>query len=152
MSVEKDLQQSKPFTTNRERAVVNVLFTSRYIETKLTKEYKRYGITLKQYNILRILRGAGKPISTQVIRERMIDRMSDISRIVDRMVDKGIATKRVNKQDKRLVDIEISEKGLNIVSEMNHLSAKLEEFIGSLTEEDAIQLNILLDKLRDFDK
>ena len=150
MSIEKDLQQKKPFKTDMQRAVVNLLFTSRFVESKLKSEYKAFGITLKQYNILRILNGAGKAISTQLIGERMIDRMSDISRIVDRMLDKKIVTKCVNTHDKRLVDVQISEDGKKMLEKINEKNDFQEMSLGNLNEEDAKLLNTLLDKVRGY--
>ena len=105
---------------------------------------------MKQYNILRILKGAGKPISTQLIRERMIDRMSDISRIVDRMVDKEIVSKCTNGADKRLVDISLTEKGMSLLEEINVTQELHENILDKLSIEDAKQLNTLLDKIRGY--
>ncbi len=150
MSLEEDLQQRKPFKNPQEKSLVNILYTSRYIETNLSKAYKKFGITMKQYNILRILKGAGEPISTQVIRERMIDRMSDISRIVDRLVDKKLISKCVNKLDKRLVDVALKESGETLLNEVSReLSPNVFDSY-KLSDEDAIQLNHLLDKIRGY--
>lgn len=150
MSIEKDLQQSKPFKNELQRAAVNLFFTSRYVETRLQDFHKSFGVTMKQYNILRILKGAGKPISTQLIRERMIDRMSDISRIVDRMVDKEIVSKCTNGADKRLVDISLTEKGMSLLEEINVAQELQENILDKLSIEDAKQLNTLLDKIRGY--
>jgi len=151
MNLEKDLQQSKPFKTESERAVVNLFFTSKFLETKLQKVHKQHNLTMKQYNILRILKGAGKPISTQLIRERMIDRMSDISRIVDRMIDKGIVSKCINGDDKRLVDISLTESGQELLNKIGPLRVEGNEFLGNLTESDAKILNTLLDRIRGYE-
>jgi len=150
MSIEKDLQQTKPFKNDHQRALVNLFFTSRHVETLIKTEYKKYGVTMKQYNILRILKGAGEPISTQLIRERMIDRMSDISRIVDRMVSKGIVTKCLNGEDKRLVDVSISEKGEEILEQMNQAAPENHTIVNTLSVEDCIELNRILDKIRGY--
>ena len=150
MSIEKDLQQSKPFKTDEQRAIVNLFFTSKYVETALQNLHKEFGITVKQYNILRIVKGAGKPISTQLIRERMIDRMSDISRIVDRMIDKHWLTKCANCQDKRLVDISLTESGIDKLRAMESIDNSRNDLLGKLTTEDAKELNRLLDKIRGY--
>ncbi len=150
MSIEKDLQQSKPFKNDQQRALVNLLFTSRHVQASLEKDHKKHGVTMKQYNILRILKGAGKPISTQLIRERMIDRMSDISRIVDRMVVKGVVTKCVNTKDKRLVDVALSDKGAELLDTINLEESDHENHLGNLSLEECKKLNHLLDKIRGY--
>jgi DNA-binding MarR family transcriptional regulator len=150
MSIEKDLQQKKPFKNEQEKCLVNILFTSRYIENVLSSAYKEYGITMKQYNILRILKGASEPISTQLIRERMIDRMSDISRIVDRLVEKNLVTKCVNGTDKRLVDVTLSESGLNLLEEVKHSFDQNNYVTNNLNNKEAEDLSRLLDKIRGY--
>ena len=150
MTIEKDLQQAKPFKNDHERALVNLLFTSRFVESKFKSIYKEYGVTMKQYNILRILKGAGEPISTQLIRERMIDRMSDISRIVDRMIDKGIVTKCLNGADKRLVDITLSKKGEEVLNQIKELAPEHQAVVTHLTKKECVELNRILDKIRGY--
>jgi len=150
MTIEKDLKQTKPFKNAHQRALVNLLYTSRYAEASLQKFYKQQGITLKQFNILRILRGAGEPISTQVIRERMIDRMSDISRIVDRLVTKGVVTKIANPTDKRLVDITLNDAGRDLVQVVTEQLEAKGQALPHLSEAEARQLSELLDKVRGY--
>jgi len=94
MSLEKDIQQ-KQFRNEYQKGIVNLIFTYNWLNEKMKKVFEKQGITGQQYNILRILRGAGKPISTLQIRERMLDKMSDTSRIVDRLVLKGLAKKNI---------------------------------------------------------
>ena len=96
MSLEKDIQQ-KQFRNEYQKGIVNLIFTYNWLNEKMKKVFEKQGITGQQYNILRILRGAGKPISTLQIRERMLDKMSDTSRIVDRLVLKGLAKKNICK-------------------------------------------------------
>jgi len=148
MSIEKDLKQSKPFADDYQRAMVNLLYTSRYAEASLQQFHKRQGLTIKQFNILRILRGAARPLSTQVIRQRMIDHMSDISRIVDRMVAKGLVAKCVNANDKRLVDISLTKSGHSLVTAVSKKLENKVHVLSHLTPSDAKQLNHLLDKVR----
>jgi len=150
MSIEKDLQQNKPFKDDYERGMVNLLFTSRFIESKLKQFYKSHGITMKQYNILRILRGAGKPMSTQNIGQRMIDRMSDISRIVDRMLDKNMVLKTVNTEDKRLVDISITKNGIKLLKTIEKHENNQIMGLENLDKTEANTLNKLLDKIRGY--
>ena len=122
------------------------MFTNGWINEHLKKQYKPYGITPKQYNILRILGGADEPLTTSDIRGRMIDRMSDITRLIDRLILKELVTKKVKPEDKRLVDISISEKGSELLKTMR--AAVTHEYASGLTENEAVQLNNLLDSLR----
>lgn len=122
------------------------MFTNGWINENLKSRYKPYGLTPKQYNILRILGGADKPLTTSVIRSRMIDRMSDITRLIDRLLLKDLVIKKVKAEDKRLVDITISDKGLELLKLMS--GGLTHDFTSGLTEDEAIQLNGLLDKLR----
>ena len=108
----------------------------------------RFEITSQQFNILRILRGAGEPLSTLQIRQRMLDKMSDTSRIVDRMVTKGLVKKVVRTSDKRLVDVSLAEKGEILLGKMDQFQGEMDSILKNLTEEEARTLNSLLDKIR----
>ena len=103
---------------------------------------------MQQYNILRILRGAGKPLSTLQIRQRMLDKMSDTSRIVDRLLKKELVEKVVCKNDRRLVDVTISEKGLLLLQKLDNHTHELDSHLTSISEDEARTINHLLDKLR----
>jgi DNA-binding MarR family transcriptional regulator len=106
-------------------------------------------ITLQQYNILRILRGSSPaPLSTLQIRDRMLDKMSDTSRIVDRLVVKGLAQKNISKTDKRLVDVMITEEGRELLAKLDLHNDELDNIASSLSEVEMNTLNNLLDKLR----
>ena len=105
MTIEEAIKQKKPFPNQHQRAVVNLIFTTNQIREKIKKTLKPFGITLQQYNVLRILRGAGEPITTSVIRERLLDKMADTSRMVDRLFQKGLVNRAVCPSDKRLVDV-----------------------------------------------
>ena len=106
-------------------------------------------ITLQQFNILRILRGSHpQPLSTLTIRERMLDKMSDTSRIVDRLVLKGLADKKTCPSDKRLVDISITEEGKKILAKIDRNEKEMKAIIANLNQEEMKILNGLLDKMR----
>lgn len=125
------------------------MFTQGWIQERMRDAVESFDITLQQYNVLRILRGSyPDPISTQEIRKRMLDKMSDVSRIVDRLILKNLVTKRVCGSDKRLVDVTISETGLKLLTEMDVLEAQMDETMNNLSVEEAKTLNLLLDKLR----
>ncbi len=83
---------------------------------KYNRLFEPFDITQQQFNILRILRGAGQPLSTLQIRQRMLDKMSDTSRIVDRLVKKGMVKKTICREDRRLVDILLTDKGKEIIT------------------------------------
>lgn len=148
MGIEKDINQYQ-FRNDYQRAEVNLIYTCNWINEKLKQIIDEADITTQQYNILRILRGSKNPISTLQIRDRMLDKMSDTSRIVDRLVKKGLAEKTTCIADKRLVDIRISEKGLVLLEHLDIRNTDIDNIMHNLTEEEALQLSYLLDKVRE---
>ena len=147
MSIEKDIQQSK-FRNEYHKTVVNLIFTYNWITEKTKQFFEKGDITSQQYNILRILRGAGKPLSTLQIRQRMLDKMSDTSRIVDRLVKKELVQKVICKTDRRLVDVTITDAGLQLLDKLDSYNEQMDAMLESLSEEEAKMLNQLLDKIR----
>ena len=150
MSLEKDISQ-RSFRNDFQKGIINLIYTYNWLNEKMKKVFDREGITGQQYNILRILRGAGKSISTLQIRERMLDKMSDTSRIVDRLVLKGLAQKTVCKDDKRLVDVSISLNGKKLLESIDQYEKDMDAILGNLSDADAKTLNKLLDKIRQSD-
>ncbi len=148
MGIEKDINQSK-FRNSYQKAAINLIYTHNWMNEKMKCIFESHEITPQQFNILRILRGAGKPISTLQIRHRMLDKMSDTSRIVDRLVIKGVVKKVVCKADKRLVDISITDKGKKLLAKIDKQEDDLDSIFNNLTEADATALNKLLDKIRE---
>lgn len=147
MSIEKDIQQPK-FRNEYHKTVVNLIFTYNWITEKTKQFFEKGDITSQQYNILRILRGAGKPLSTLQIRQRMLDKMSDTSRIVDRLVKKELVQKVICKTDRRLVDVTITDAGMQLLDRLDSYNEQMDSMLGNLSEEDAKMLNQLLDKIR----
>jgi len=147
MGIEKDIQQRK-FRNEFQKATVNIIFSANWLQEKIKLFLEQEDITIQQYNILRILRGSNSPLSTLQIRERMLDKMSDTSRIAERLVKKELIKKETSTADKRLVDIVITEKGLQALQRLDERNSELDNIVASLTEEEAITLNSLLDKLR----
>ena len=148
MGIEKDIHQEK-FTSDRQKAMLNIMFTYGWIMERIRDFLASEDITHQQYNILRILRGAHpQPLSTLQIRERMLDKMSDTSRIVDRLIVKGLVKKNTCVQDKRLVDVTITDKGQKLLKKLDAQAGEMENIMGSLSEKDAEMLSLLLDKLR----
>lgn len=148
MKIEEVIKQQRPFRNARQKAMVNLMYTTNWLTDQIREFLKPFDITPQQYNVLRILRGAGDPISTSVIRERLIDKMADTSRMVDRLYQKGLVDRRVCPSDKRLVDISLSEKGQLLLSELDRLEAQLDHILGGLNDAEASQLSQLLDKAR----
>jgi DNA-binding MarR family transcriptional regulator len=147
MSIDKDIQQ-RNFKSEHQRAIVNLIFTHNWTTEKLKKLFGKEGLTMQQFNILRIVRGSEKPLSTFQIRERMLDKMSDSSRIVDRLVIKGLLKKATSKIDMRLVDVSITEKGKRKLQRTDLQEDELQQIVKALSEKEAKTLNRLLDKIR----
>jgi MarR family 2-MHQ and catechol resistance regulon transcriptional repressor len=148
MGIEKDIQQVH-FVSDKQKALVNLLYTYGWVIEKIKNYLSKDDITHQQYNILRILRGSlPKPLSTLQIRERMLDRMSDTSRIVDRLVIKGLVKKSTSSKDKRLVDVVITEKGQKLLKKIDAEVDQVDAIVGNLSDQEAKLLSDLLDKLR----
>jgi MarR family 2-MHQ and catechol resistance regulon transcriptional repressor len=148
MGIEKDIQQQK-FRNEYQKAVVNLIYTSNWMRERTSGIIEAEGITPQQFNILRILRGSHPmPLSTLQIRERMLDKMSDTSRIVDRLIAKGLVKKYICKKDRRLVDVIIAEKGMKMLERLDKRQDEMDAILGNLTEKEASALSKLLDKIR----
>ena len=148
MSLENEIYQQS-FRNVRHKAIVNVIYTFNWLRDRMQEHMNSHDITMQQFNILRILRGANQPLSTLQIRERMLDKMSDTSRIVDRLVLKNLVEKKTCGRDKRLVDVMITEKGLEVLKEMDDQSSKMDDLMQNLSDEEVETLNALLDNVRD---
>ena len=147
MSIDQEINQSK-FNNEHQKVMLNIIYSSNWISERHKNIFDQEEITSQQYNILRILRGAKKPMSTLQIRGRMIDKMSDTSRIVDRLVKKEFVKKSASAVDKRLVDIFITKKGELLLEKLDGNDDLLGGFCKTLSANDAKTLNQLLDKLR----
>ncbi|HEX4957853.1 MAG TPA: MarR family transcriptional regulator [Lacibacter sp.] len=148
MTLEKDIHQSKAFRNERHKALVNLIYSFNWLKTNLQNIFEREDISMQQYNILRILNGSDVPVSTLDIRERMLDKMSDTSRIVDRMILKKLVRKKVNRQDKRLVDITITPKGKAVLKNLDVHNREIDGILSALSIREAVILSKLLDKMR----
>lgn len=148
MGIEKEIHQ-QAFRNHRQKAIINLLYTYGWVIEKIKHFLAQEDITHQQYNILRILRGAHpEPLSTLQIRERMLDRMSDTSRIVDRMIVKDLVQKSTCPKDKRLVDVVITEKGQELLKKLDAQQDEMDQIASGVSEEEAETLSRLLDKLR----
>ena len=147
MSLEKDINQPK-FRTEHQKVIINLIYTYNWMNERLKSFFEKEDITPQQFNILRILRGAATPISTLQIRQRMLDKMSDTSRIVDRLITKALVKKMICPGDKRMVDVTITAKGKKLLEKLDAFELTMDAIAGSLTEADAKIFNKLLDKMR----
>lgn len=148
MGIEKDINQPR-FSNDYRKGIVNLTFTFNWMNEKVKKILDKEDLTSQQFNILRILRGAAQPLSTLQIRQRMLDRMSDTSRIVDRLLKKELVKKSTSASDKRLVDISISDKGRKLLEKLDKVSDQIDMIFSNLSEAEIKTLNKLLDKIRD---
>ncbi|MFD2918834.1 MarR family winged helix-turn-helix transcriptional regulator [Terrimonas rubra] len=148
MSIEKDINQGR-FGSEYHKASVNLLFTHNWVMEKVKEICASENLTPQQFNILRILRGSfPEPLSTMQIRQRMLDKMSDTSRIVDRLIVKGLVKKNVSLKDKRLVAVQITPQGKQVLEKMDIKQTTLDNILGNLTAAEASILSDLLDKIR----
>jgi DNA-binding MarR family transcriptional regulator len=148
MGIEKDIQQTN-FRNEFQKMGINIIYTANWLNEKMGQILSTEDITQQQYNILRILRGSECPLSTLKIRERMLDKMSDTSRIVDRLIVKGLVEKFACVKDKRLVDITVTKKGLQLLEKLDALNEPIDSILKGVSEKEAHTINQILDKLRE---
>lgn len=148
MRIEDAIKQ-KEFTDPYTKAVVNLLFTQSHIVTVQSSLFKQFGLSPEQYNVLRILRGQkGNAITVSSIQERMLNRMSNASRLVEKLKRKEMVLRRECESDRRQVDVLITEKGLEFLQQIEQQTLTLNRQLIQLDENEVNQLNDLLDKLR----
>ena len=147
MGIEKDIQQAN-FRNEFQKMGINIIFTANWLNEHIGSFLCKEDITLQQYNILRILRGSEVPLSTLQIRARMLDKMSDTSRIVDRLIAKELVLKNTCEKDKRLVDITLTPKGLSLVDQLDQYNERIDALLKGINESEAQLMNQILDKIR----
>lgn len=149
MRLEQEIQQ-RGFDNPYHRAVVNIVFTNNWLIERQLEIVKPFGITMQQFNVLRILRGQyPEPATIKLIKERMLDKMSDASRIVEKLRVKGLVKREICLGDRRNVDVYITDKGLSLLSKIDNVMPEIYHIMGNLTDREIIALNDLLDKLRE---
>ena len=149
MGIDQDIKQAK-FRNPHQKAAINLIYTVGWMRDKTKCVFEAEDITAQQFNILRILRGSfPEPLSTLQIRERMLEKMSDTSRIVDRLIAKGLVKKITCKNDRRLVDVIITDKGKKLLERLDIRQDEIDRVLGNLSEKDDNILSDLLDKIRD---
>ncbi|WP_367865902.1 MarR family winged helix-turn-helix transcriptional regulator [Pedobacter sp. WC2423] len=148
MQLQKEIKTPRYESVFHE-AMVNVAFTQNWCNDQVKQAVSSYDITNQQFNVLRILRGQHPDPSTiNLLKSRMLDKMCDASRIVDRLVQKDLICKKTNTYDKRAVDILISEKGLALLKKMDKEMNLSTILSANLTHQEAEQLTSLLEKAR----
>ncbi|GHM98593.1 MarR family transcriptional regulator [Cytophagales bacterium WSM2-2] len=148
MKIEEEIKQSK-FKNPFQKVAINLLYTAKWLEANNNIFFKEFGITGQQFNILRILRGQ-HPASTSaaIIKERMLDRNSDVSRMLDRILDKKLVVKSQCPSDKRAFDVKITDAGLKLLAKIDLRLEEIDSKFLNLTSKEATQLSDLLDKCR----
>lgn len=148
MRIDEEIQSSK-FEDNYHKLIINVSYTEGWLNNLFKCRFEKYNLTRQQFNILRILRGQyPKPTTVNLLKDRMIDKMSDASRIVDRLIQKGLVSRCTSTIDRRAVDIRISESGMEVLAKMDTEFKTKDFLVKNLSEEEAGQLSDLLDKMR----
>jgi len=150
VKIEEEIKQPK-FKNEYQKAHINVLFTAAWLSQQTTQQLKPFNISWQQFNILRILRGMyPKPVTVKLLTERMIDKMSNASRLVEKLKQKGYVERKACPDDRRRVDIVITEQGMKVINEASAVvDQALRENMQSITTEEAMALNTILDKMRE---
>jgi DNA-binding MarR family transcriptional regulator len=150
MRLEEEIKQNKKFSNDFEKLAVNILYTSSWLEAQNIQRFKPYGISPQQYNVLRILRGSSpKPLMLSDISSRMIDKNSNATRLVEKLRLKGFVKREVCENNRRQVDIVITSKGLDLLTEIDNATDTWGESFKSITKSEAEALNNVLDRLRE---
>lgn len=148
MKLEEEIKQKK-FRNEFHKLAVNIIYTYGWLYNKHEMIFKSHGITSAQFNILRILRGQHpNPATINLLKERMLDKMSDASRLVDRLLQKGLVDRKICPEDRRRVEVVITERGLNLLKEIDSRDEEADQTFKKLSTEEAKLLNDLLDKMR----
>lgn len=142
--ISKDINST--FVNDKVKALLNIIYTANWINSKQNAFFKPFGISPQQFNILRILRGAGKPIKVQTIKARMLERAPNATRLMDKLCDKLLIKRLACSDDRRVVHIEITDKGLDLLNAID--KDFKEDLLENLSDDEAIQLSALLDKIR----
>ncbi len=147
MKIEEAINLKK-FRSEQQKAILNLYYTVSWVEKEQKKFFKKHNVTMQQYNVLNILKSVQpEKISTSDIKKRLTDSNPDVSRMVDRLETLKLITKKANKADKRLIEVSITAKGIQLVDKLNKNIGKLDEVL-KLGGKDAKELNKLLDKAR----
>lgn len=148
MKLEDEIKQSK-FKSEYHKLGLNIVYTANWLSHYHEKHCKKFDITPEQFNILRILRGQNsKPATINLLIERMLNKTSNASRLVEKLRRKGLAERQTNQADRRACDVIITKKGLDLLAELDKVEEEWNQLISHIPEDEAGHMNELLDKLR----
>ena len=148
--LQKELGKKRPFKTPKEEAILNLLRTNDQFSNRFGRLFREYGLTSSQYNVLRILRGAGQPMPSLEIAERLIQVVPAITGLIDRLEKQGLVIRRRCTEDRRVVYVEITEKALRILKQTDEpLTALHKRLLGHMTRTELKMLSRLLEKARE---
>ena len=149
MNIE-DLIKTKAKLPLHKRVLINLIYTERILKEQINTELKSFDISIQQFNVLRILKGQqGTPANLSTIQERMVNKMSNTTRLVDKLLNKGLVERRICPANRRKIEITITQEGLNFLKEVDPVIEDLEKKITApFTQSELEQFNTLLDKLR----
>ena len=148
MKLEEEIRQSK-FKSEHHKLAINIIYTSNWLIAHHAKHLKEYDLTPEQFNLLRILRGQHpKPATVNLIIERMLNKMSNASRLVEKLRKKGLVARSTSEEDRRACDVMITKKGLNILTELDKDEKELNNMTQGVSDLEAQKINSLLDKIR----
>lgn len=148
MQLEKELKDKIPFRSQYSKTIVNVVYTANWVEDKFNEYLKPELITWQQFNALRILERSEQVMSTKDLKALMVDKNSDASRLIDRLVMKGLVQKKSSEQDLRKLVITITQDGISLLKRLEGRFSELEAIVNKLTRDESLLLNKLLDKMR----
>lgn len=147
-SIEDEIRQYR-FRSESQKAIINLIYTYNQVSGQMMALLQSFGLTMQQFNILRILKGQyPKPSTNNLVKERMLDRNSDVTRLIDRMIKAGLVTRSSCEKDRRRVDILITQKGMDMLAAIEPHETAMDRLTGDLTEAELAELNRLLDRLR----
>jgi len=143
--ISKDIKST--FKSNRLKAFINLKYTANWLSSMENEYFKPFGISPQQYNILRILRGAGQKMKVQIVKERMVERAPNATRLMDKLCEKDLISRKRCEEDRRVVYVEITKDGLQLLTDVDNAPERL-NLVDNLSDEEAVQLSNLLDKMR----
>lgn len=149
MKIENEIKNSSPLSLST-RSVINIMFTARQIEEMAAAKFKEHDLTSQQYNVMRILRGQkGNPANLSTIQERMIDKCSNTTRLIDKLIQKGFVKRQICKKNRRKIEVFITEDGLELLKKLDPIIEKTnQDIMEKLSTNEKEKLNTLLDTLR----
>lgn len=148
----EDVIKSSNFRDEKHKATIHLIYTAYWLKNQISKEMKTNGVTLEQFNILRILNGRHpEQMCIKDIADRMIEKSSNVPRIIDRLIVKKLVKRATSKVDKRETLVSLTEKGMVILTDTNRITEFLTNSVVGLNDEEALALNTLLEKMRSRD-